>query len=89
MDDLDRVLARLADAPAPAALDTIDAAVFAGVAARTEARRGAIGVGAIAAAALTIGMVGGELPAGAQPAVSLAPLAGGSSLAPSTLLVGE
>ncbi|KQM23896.1 MULTISPECIES: hypothetical protein [unclassified Sphingomonas] len=89
MDDLDRMLARLADAPAPDALDAIDAAVFARVAARAEARRGVIGIGAVAAAALTLGMVGGELPAGAQQSASLAPLAGGSPLAPSTLLVGE
>jgi len=89
MDDLDRALARLAVVPAPGALDGIDAAVFARIEARATPRVGAAGIGAVAVVALTIGMIGAELPATAQPAVSLAPLSGTSPLAPSTLLVGE
>lgn len=89
MDDLDRALARLAAAPAPRTLDGIDAAVFARIEAQAGARVGAAGIAAVAVVALTIGMIGAELPATAQPAVSLAPLSGNSPLAPSTLLVGE
>lgn len=88
MDILDRALARLATAPAPAALAGIDAAVFARIAARADARRGAIGTGAVAIAALVIGMAGAELPAPPPPAMSLAPLSATAPLAPSTLLVG-
>lgn len=89
MDDLDRTLARLAGAPAPDALGGIDAQVLARIGTRPAARQGGVALVAVAAAALTLGMVGGELPATAQPAASLAPLSGGSPLAPSTLLVGE
>lgn len=89
MDDLDRTLARLAGAAAPDALDAIDAQVLARIGTHPVAARGGVAFVAVAAAALTLGMVGGELPATAQPAASLAPLSGGSPLAPSTLLVGE
>lgn len=89
MDDLDRALARLAAAPAPRTLDGIDAAVFARIEAQATPGVGAVGIGAMAVVALTIGMIGAELPATAQPAVSLAPLSGSSPLAPSSLLVGE
>jgi len=89
MDDLDRALARLASAPVPTALDGIEAQVLARIGSRPIVRRAGLGIGVVTVAALAIGMVGAELPATASPAVSLAPLAGASPLAPSALLVGE
>ena len=89
MDDLDRILARLASAPGPVALDGIEAQVLARIGARPVARLTGLGVGVVTVAALAIGMVGAQLPATASPTVSLAPLGGESPLAPSALLVGE
>ncbi|KQM63140.1 MULTISPECIES: hypothetical protein [unclassified Sphingomonas] len=89
MDILDRTLARLAEAPAPPALAGIDARVLARIGTRPFAYGRGAGLVAVALVALTIGMVGAELPVSAQPPVSLAPLAGTSPLAPSTLLIGE
>ena len=89
MDDLDRALARLAGAPAPAALDGIEHQVLARIGARPNARGAGIGLGAVMVAALAIGMAGAELPATASPVASLAPLGGASPLAPSALLIGE
>lgn len=89
MDDLDRTLAMLAGAPVPASLDGMEAQVLARIGARPVARLAGLGVGVVTVAALAIGMVGAELPATASPTVSLAPLGGGSPLAPSTLLIGE
>lgn len=89
MDDLDRVLARLAGAPVPDALDGIENQVLARIGSRPAVRGAGFGIGVVTIAALAIGMVGAELPASASPAVSLAPLGGASPLAPSALLVGE
>ncbi|MCG7349735.1 hypothetical protein [Sphingomonas sp. ACRSK] len=89
MDDLDRALARLAGAPAPAALEGIEDQVLARIGSRPAVRGSGLGIGVVAVAALAIGMVGAELPATANPAVSLAPLGGASPLAPSALLMGE
>ncbi len=90
MDDLDRALARLADAPVPVALDGIETRVLARIGAQSTARYAGAGFGAVAVVALMIGMVGAELPATASPAAaSLTPLGGTSALAPSTLLTGE
>lgn len=87
MDDLDRALARLADVPAPTALDDMEARVLARIGARPIARTG-LHVGMVAAAALVIGVAGGGVPATASEPVSLSPLTDGSPLAPSTLLAG-
>ena len=89
MDDLDRALARLADAPAPAALDGIEARVLARIDTRPIVRQAGLGLGVVMVAALAMGVIGAELPASASPAVSLAPLGGTSPLAPSSLLIGE
>lgn len=89
MDDLDRVLARLAGAPVPDTLDGIENQVLARIGSRPVVRGAGIGIGVVTIAALAIGMVGAELPASASPAVSLAPLGGASPLAPSALLVGK
>lgn len=89
MDDLDRALARLAGTPAPPALDGIEDQVLARIGSRPAVRGMGFGIGVITVAALAIGMVGAELPATASPAVSLAPIGGGSPLAPSALLIGE
>lgn len=89
MDELDRALARLADAPAPAALEGIEARVLARIGTRPVVRQAGLGLGAVTIAALAIGVVGAELPASASPTVSLAPLGGVSPLAPSSLLIGE
>ena len=89
MDDLDRALARLADAPAPAALDGIEARVLARIGTRPVVHQAGLGLGVVTVAAMAMGMIGAELPASASPAVSLTPLGGASPLAPSSLLIGE
>ena len=88
MDDVDRALARLAELPAPATLDDMEARVLARISAGPSPRTG-LHVGAVIVAALAIGVAGGGVPATASRAASLSPLTGGSPLAPSTLLVGE
>lgn len=70
MDELDRALARLAGAPAPAALDGIETRVLARIGSRPVVRQAGIGLGVVTAAALAIGIVGAELPAAARPTVS-------------------
>jgi hypothetical protein len=89
MDDLDALLARLAHAPLPAALDNLEERVLARIAAQPFARSG-LGLGAIAiAAAMVLGVAGAGVPAAPAFAVSsLAPLGPSSPLAPSTLLMG-
>lgn len=89
MDDLDRALARLADAPVPTALDSIDTRVLARIGTRPAVRQAGLGLGVVTIAALAMGVIGAELPASASSAVSLAPLGGTSPLAPSSLLIGE
>lgn len=89
MDDLDEALARLAGAPAPAALDGIEARVLARIGARPTVARAGFGVGvATTIVALGIGVAGAGMPATAGQAGSLSPLGGSSPLAPSTLLIG-
>lgn len=89
MDDLDAALARLARAPTPLALDTIEAKVFARIALQPTARSG-FAVGAFAVvAALTMGVAGAGLPAASAEAGSpLSPFGPNTPLAPSTLLAG-
>ncbi len=89
MDDLDAMLARLAQAPLPAGLDGVEARVLARIAARPVAHVGlGLGVTTIAAA-LVMGVLGAGLPAQEASAMSpLAPLGPVSVLAPSSLLLG-
>lgn len=90
MDDLDKALATLASEPVPAALDDIEAGVFARVGSRPTARQAGFGIGIVTTiASLAIGIVGAGTPATASSAASLVPLGGSFPLAPSTLLVGE
>jgi hypothetical protein len=90
MDALDRALAQLAGAPAPPALDDIERRVLARIDAQPAiGRRAGIGIAAMTALALGIGLAGAELPATASPVVSLASLGGISPLAPSALLLGD
>ncbi|QYE33333.1 hypothetical protein KZX46_00570 (plasmid) [Polymorphobacter sp. PAMC 29334] len=89
MDDLDKVLKRLANEPMPASLDGVEARVLARIAARPAVRAG-MGVGAMTiAAALVMGIFGAGFPAREARAVSvLSPLGPVSPLAPSNLLIG-
>jgi hypothetical protein len=90
MDDIDRALARLAGAPVPAVFDDLEARVLARIRDRAAVQQMGLGVSlATTLAALAIGIVGAEVPVPASPIHSLAPLGGSSSLAPSTLLMGE
>jgi len=89
MDDLDATLKRLVLAPVPEALDEIEGRVLARIGRRSPAYRPGIGLAAVTIAALALGMVGGEVTAGARTSGSLAPLAGTSPLAPSNLLAGD
>jgi hypothetical protein len=89
MDDLDRALAKLAAASIPAELDGVEAQVLARLGTRRAVPLTAVGASITTLVAMAIGIVGAELPATAKSAESLAPLAGSSPFAPSTLLVGE
>lgn len=89
MDELDRMLARLAHAPTPAALDDLEAQVLDRLSASSTLRAG-VGTGALAiVGALIMGVAGAGLPAASSAAgVPLSPFGSGSPLAPSTLLAG-
>lgn len=87
MNDLETMLAKVARAPLPA-LDGIDAAVLARIAARPDAST-RTGLGAMTVlVALGIGIAGAGVPT-AQAVSPLAALGPAATLAPSTLLVGE
>ncbi|MCA1652795.1 MAG: hypothetical protein ABR588_12185 [Sphingomicrobium sp.] len=88
MDDIDRVLAKLAGAAVPPGFDSLEARVLARIGTRPSVREARLGTGLISAGALALGMIGAGLPASASAISSLAPLVGGSPLAPSTLLAG-
>ena len=89
MDDLDAVLTKLAQAPAPAVLEAIECRVMPRIASRPTARAG-LGIGTLTVAfGLAMGVVSGAAATPAQAVSSLAPLGPDSPLAPSTLLVGE
>ena len=86
MTDLDTVLKRLAAAPVPAALASIDAGVFSGVAA-SRSRRMVRGVGVIAVgAALMIGVASAAMSAREAGPSTLAPLGLIPPLSPAALL---
>ncbi len=87
MNDLDDMLARLARAPIPQALDGLEERVLAQIAIPRASRAG-LGVSAITIVALAIGVIGAGLPASPSTASPLSPFGANSPLAPSTLLVG-
>lgn len=87
MNDIDDLLARLARQPAPQALDGLEDRVLARIASDRASRVGP-GLGVIAVAALTIGVIGAGLPASPGAAAALSPFGANAPLAPSTLLVG-
>jgi len=87
MDDLDELLGKLARAPAPAALESMEERVLARLRSTPVARAG-FGVGAATAVAALLMGVAGSVPAAASGTSSLSPLGPTSPLAPSTLLVG-
>lgn len=89
MDDIDGLLARLAQAPLPAALDGLELRVLDRLTASPASRIGA-GIGAFAiVGALAMGMAGAGLPTASAAARSpLLPFGTSSPLAPSTLLAG-
>jgi hypothetical protein len=87
MDDIDEALTKLARAPLPAVLDGLEARVLAQIA-TPRAAPISFGVGAVAVAALAIGMVGAGVPATPSTAAPLSPFGISSPLAPSTLLAG-
>ena len=86
MDDLDKVLERLAAAPVPAALTSMDEHVFSGVM-ESRARRAARGVGlATVGAALVMGVASAGMPLRQAEPSSLAPLGSVPTLSPAALL---
>lgn len=89
MDDLDAHLAHLARSSGPPGLDDIDDRVLARIGARPPSYRPGVGLGAMTIVALSLGILGGGLPAGARASGSLAALGGVSQLAPSSLLAGD
>lgn len=89
MTDLDTVLMRLAAAPLPAALQSIDERVFSGVAV-VRTRRIARGLGAMSiGAALVMGVASAALSPRETGATSLAPLGSVPALSPAALLGAE
>ena len=89
MADIDRLLARLAQAPVPAAFSDLEARVLDRLS-RPSASRTGVGIGALAiVGALAMGLAGAGVPAASAAAGSaLLPLGPTSYLAPSTLLAG-
>ena len=90
--NVDAALERLANAPCPPGLATIEGSVLAQISSERPARqRDSLGLSAVAAfGAMTLGLAGGILPAEADDARSpLLPLTGASELAPSSLLAGH
>ncbi|MFC0203278.1 hypothetical protein CA262_06030 [Sphingobium sp. GW456-12-10-14-TSB1] len=90
MDDLDQMLARLRNAPLPAALATIDSAVMeelARIRAAPALRAGTFG--AVAVIALVFGIAGSVVQTDRGAATTLSPFDARLALAPSTLLSGE
>jgi len=86
MIDLDTVLKRLAAAPVPAALASMDARVFSGVA-ETRMRRMARGIGFVTiGAALVMGVASSAMPSREAGPSSLAPLGSIPPLSPAALL---
>lgn len=88
MDDLDELLGRLARAPVPPALASLEDRVLARIAAKPAAQ---VGIGlsvATVVAALIMGVAAGGAAAPASAVSTLAPLGSHSPLAPSTLLAG-
>ncbi|WP_068094889.1 hypothetical protein [Novosphingobium rosa] len=89
MNDLDAMLTRLAEAPAPAGLDGMEARVLARITVRPVAHAG-LRIGATTIAlALVMGIFGARVPTREARAMSpLSPLGSVSALAPSSLLDG-
>lgn len=89
MDNLDDMLARLAQEPVHPGIDGIEAGVFARIG-EAQVGRAGVGMGALAiVVAVGMGVAGAGLPpAKAQARAPLLPLGLSTPLAPSSLLVG-
>ena len=87
MIDLDVTLSRLAAAPVHSGLAAIDDAVLARLALRPGKIPG-VAIGAVAVAAVLIGVAGAGLP-GTRAEAATAPFGQPSALAPSTLLASS
>ena len=86
MNDLDNILARLADRPFPPNLATIDHGVLARITEdRTEHTRRGVGIASLSIA-LFMGIAGAVMPTRDPAATSLAPLGPMSPLSPAALL---
>jgi len=87
MNDLDTMLAKLRDAPAPPGLAALDVAVMEKSARLQETPSFGAGVfGMAMAIALMAGIAGSALPAGSPPSPARTPFDAPLALAPSTLL---
>jgi hypothetical protein len=89
MDDIDNLLARIRDLPLDPRLDTIDGAVFDGLAHRDASRATIPAMAMVAALSLVIGLAGSLVPAQPVRAAATFPLGAPPALAPSTLLGGR
>jgi hypothetical protein len=88
-EDLDKLLAQLANAPTPARLAGISDGVFARIHADAVALRAGTRVGIAAmVGALLLGVTGAMTFPSAAPAAPLSPFGVSAALAPSTLLDG-
>lgn len=87
MSDLDTLLAKLRNAPAPPGLATLDMAVMEKLVRLRETPSPGAGVfGMAVAIALMAGIAGSALPAGSPPSPARTPFDAQLALAPSTLL---
>ncbi len=92
MNDIDSALRRLAEAPPPAHLSQVDAAVFKRIEGhRFGPRNVAItySAGGVVMLALVMGIVGGLVPGESASRDALVPISNAAKLAPSTLLLGH
>ena len=89
-DPTDPLLRRLAALSDAAALDGLEAGVFAAIDDQARSRRAGRRIGTLAvAAALGVGLAGGAVGVGLSPAEAAAPIGMNAALAPSTLLLGR
>jgi len=89
MDNIDNLLARMRDLPLDPRLDTIDGAVFEGLAQHGARHVSTPAMAMVAALSLLIGLAGSLAPAEPVQAAAVFPLGAPAALAPSTLLGGR
>lgn len=86
MDDIDSLLSRMRDVPLDPRLASIDDAVLAGLAQRSQSSLSTTAVALVGVLSLGIGFAGSLAPTAPARAATVFPLGAPAALAPSTLL---